>query len=228
MHLCPPRPLCLLGPLLLPLLLPSPCVSSTPSSDHVCRVYAPWDLLRGRDVFKDSVELEHELDDSSLAHWAPNCATFSRAREIPIKNVANPPRPLRSTEHPAGIPAELCRLSKKSLKRLKDDTRMADMAAENCLRRHRRGQKIHLGAPREINCPLSSELEEAKRGGRCDGDLLSHLFASKGAEGKSSKSLSPTKRPLLIVSAGLVMEQSFVQGPVRDILSGDPLSTPEG
>ena len=140
-----------------PSFAPPPCVSSTPSFGPVCRVYAPWDLLRGRDVFKDSVELELELDNSSLAHWAPNCATFSRAREIPIKNVANPPRPLRSTEYPAGIPAELCRLSKKSLKRLKDDTRMADMAAENCLRRHRRGQKFTLEHPgRSIALSLPS------------------------------------------------------------------------
>ena len=136
-----------------PSVAPSSCVSSTPSFGPVCRVYAPWDLLRGRDVFKDSVELEHELDNSSLAHWAPNCATFSRAREIPIKNVANPPRPLRSTEYPAGIPTELCRLSKKSLKRLKDDTRMADMAAENCLRRHRRGQKFTLEHPGRDQLP---------------------------------------------------------------------------
>ena len=129
------------------LAVTSPTPSSVPSFVSTCRMFAPWDLLRGRDVFKDSVELEQELDDSALAHWAPNCATFSRAREIPIKNVTNPPRPLRSTEHPAGVPAELLLLSKKSLKRLRDDTRMADMAAENCLKRHRRNQKFTLEHP---------------------------------------------------------------------------------
>ncbi len=80
----------------------SPLVPSLLSSccdTDVARIFPPWDLLRGRDVFRDSEILEQELDDSSLVHWAPNCATFSTAREIQIKNVPNPPRPLRSLEY---------------------------------------------------------------------------------------------------------------------------------
>ena len=125
---------------LVPSLLSSCCDSD------VTRIFPPWDLLRGRDVFRDSEILEQELDDS-LVHWAPNCATFSRAREIPIKNVPNPPRPLRSLEYPEGIPSETRLLSKKSLKRLRDDTRMADMAAVNCLHRHRQAKKFSLEHP---------------------------------------------------------------------------------
>ncbi len=36
--------------------------------------------------------------------------------------MARPPRPLRSEAHPEGIPEEIAKLSKKALKRLKDDT----------------------------------------------------------------------------------------------------------
>lgn len=45
-------------------------------------MFPPWDLLRGRDVFRDSVLLTSELEDSMLQHWAPNCGTFSRARAV--------------------------------------------------------------------------------------------------------------------------------------------------
>ena len=49
------------------------------------RVFPPWDLLRGRDVFRDSFLLREELDSALVQHWAPNCGTFSRARERPIR-----------------------------------------------------------------------------------------------------------------------------------------------
>ena len=60
---------------------------------------------------------------------APNCATFSRAREIPIKGVANPPRPLRNEEFPGGIPSEINKMNPRSRRRLMDDTKMADLSA---------------------------------------------------------------------------------------------------
>ena len=100
------------------------------------RVKRPWDLLLGRDVFRDSVSLDTDLVDSLLAHWAPNCGTFSRARERPIKGVRNPPKPLRSTAYPKGIPNVLVSLPKAKLSKLVNDTRMADLAAENCANRH--------------------------------------------------------------------------------------------
>ena len=42
--------------------------------------------------------------------------------------MARPPKPLRSEAHPEGIPEETAKLSKKALKRLKDDTHMANLA----------------------------------------------------------------------------------------------------
>ena len=47
-------------------------------------VREPWDLLRGKCVFKQRKLLVNELRVSRLRHFAPNCSTFSRAREIPI------------------------------------------------------------------------------------------------------------------------------------------------
>ena len=110
-------------------------------------IYAPWDILRGRCVFGDRAKLLCEVSRSSLSHFAPNCATFSRAREIPIPNVRNPPRPLRSEEFPEGIPSELEKLSKKALKRLEKDTEMANLSAELCMRVHEQGEAFSLEHP---------------------------------------------------------------------------------
>ena len=110
-------------------------------------MFPPWDLLRGRDVFLESDVLSSEVSDSSLSHFAPNCATFSRAREIPIHNVARPPKPLRSEAHPEGIPEEVAKLSKKALKRLKDDTHMANLAADLCRKILNKGGKFTLEHP---------------------------------------------------------------------------------
>ncbi len=110
-------------------------------------IYPPWDLLRGRDVFLESDTLSSEVSDSSLTHFAPNCATFSRAREIPIHNVARPPRPLRSEAHPEGIPEEIAQLSRKALKRLNDDTHMANLAADHCREILDEGGKFTLEHP---------------------------------------------------------------------------------
>jgi len=119
-------------------------------------VLAPWDILRGRDVFLESSELSLEISIALLTHFAPNCATFSRAREIPIRNVANPPKPLRSEVHPEGIPEELQKLSKKALKRLNDDTSMANLSADYCCDIHLQGRKFTLEHPgRSIALNLS-------------------------------------------------------------------------
>ena len=94
------------------------------------KIFPPWDLLRGRCVFKHRSDLKVEASQAALSHFAPNCATFSRAREIPIPGVKNPPRPLRDIANPEGIPEELGKLSSKSLKRLRDDTTMANLSAD--------------------------------------------------------------------------------------------------
>ena len=112
------------------------------------KVREPWDLLRGKCVFKQRKLLCEELETARLRHFAPNCSTFSRAREIPIKNVRNPPKPLRDEENPGGIPSELKKMSSKSLKKLEDDTHMADMSAEKALEAHRRGDLFTLEHPR--------------------------------------------------------------------------------
>ena len=96
------------------------------------RIFPPWDILRGRDVFKDQGELRAELNQASAGHFAPNCATFSRAREIPVKGVKNAPVPIRSANFPTGIPSEVERMAPKQRRRLENDTRMADMSAEAC------------------------------------------------------------------------------------------------
>lgn len=110
-------------------------------------VSEPWDILRGKDVFGSRAELETAVASSALTHWAPNCATFSRAREIPIKGVRNAPVPLRSEDFPTGIPAELSRLKRKARERLAADTAMADMAASLALEAHGRGRLFSLEHP---------------------------------------------------------------------------------
>jgi hypothetical protein len=96
---------------------------------HVNIVHDPWDVLRGKDVFKEGDRLKNVLLLANVSHWAPNCATFSRAREIPIVGVKFRPQPLRDQEHPEGLPG----LSHKHRARVRKDTALAELAAVNCL-----------------------------------------------------------------------------------------------
>ena len=97
--------------------------------------------------FKDRADLEEEIADSDLSHWAPNCATFSRAREIPLKNVKHPPKPVRSENHPEGIPSEIKKMSRKAAARLKRDTEMADLSALQAEKSANAGRKFTLEHP---------------------------------------------------------------------------------
>ena len=123
------------------------------SSSHVVgrvetsRVGEPWDLLRGRCVFRDRETLLNAVSEADLSHWAPNCATFSRAREIPLPGIKNAPRPVRDEASPEGIPAELEKMSGRARKKLEDDTEMADLSARTCLQRHRAGKWFSLEHP---------------------------------------------------------------------------------
>ena len=66
-----------------------------------CTIYQ-LDLLQA-----DDRELLEEWLSSPLllwAHFAPVCGTASRAREIPRPELSMAPRPLRSMEHPLGLP----------------------------------------------------------------------------------------------------------------------------
>ena len=92
-------------------------------------------------------ELTSALDVSTLSHWAPNCSTFSRARERPIPGVSNPPRPLRSEKEPAGIQTELKLLPPSKRRKVEDDTRMANLSAEKCIEAHEKGKKFSLEHP---------------------------------------------------------------------------------
>ena len=85
-------------------------------------MFPPWDLLRGRDVFRDSILLTSELEDSMLQHWAPNCGTFSRARERLIPGAVFSPPPLRSDEFPRGIPEVIVSLPAPKRRKLELDT----------------------------------------------------------------------------------------------------------
>ena len=122
------------------------CQSKGQSVLH--RVGEPWDLLRGRCVFRDRAELLSEVETCLLSHWAPNCATFSRAREIPpLPGIKNAPKPVRDENFPEGIPAELEAMSERARKKLEDDTEMADLAARTCLRQRRSGKRFSLEHP---------------------------------------------------------------------------------
>ncbi len=100
--------------------------------------------MRGRDVFEQRATLLEECRAADVSHWAPNCSSFSRARERPIPGVLFSPKPLRSADHPKGIPEVLHGLKPSKRKKLKDDTSMADLAAEECLNSHRCGRYFSL------------------------------------------------------------------------------------
>ena len=123
-------------------------------------VFPPWDLLRGRDVFVNRSQLISELDATILQHWAPNCGTFSRARERPIPGVANPPPPLRSDQFPEGIPEALHSLPASKKRKLDLDTQMADLAASECLKAHRSGRYFTLENPKNS---IARKLDTWKR-----------------------------------------------------------------
>ena len=112
------------------------------------KVAEPWDLLRGRDVFSEGKALRKSLDESLIRHWAPNCSTFSRARERPIVGVAFSPKPLRDDDNPRGIPSVVLELPPSKRRRLDLDTQIADMAAEDCIASHLAGRYFSLEHPK--------------------------------------------------------------------------------
>jgi len=66
----------------------------------------PWDKIRGHqyDVITEEKGREIELAESAAVHWAPNYGTFTGARARPIRGFKYPHPPLRSDEHPEGLP----------------------------------------------------------------------------------------------------------------------------
>lgn len=169
---------------------------SSPSIPPSCvLMFPPWDLLRGRDVFVDSEALDYETENSRLSHHAPNCATFSRAREIPIPGVKNCPKPLRSLEYPRGIPSELARLKKKDKDRLDLDTRMADLSAEKAMAAAERGDGFSLEHPlNSIAWSLESWTKLASRS-----DCIAIPYSTcmfEGSERRKMQQLLTNVKPL--------------------------------
>ena len=147
----------------LPVKRPVSALAAPLSPVAFC-VSEPWDLLRGLCVFKDRARLVSQLSSSSLCHFAPNCATFSRAREIPIPHVKSPPRPLRSEAFPEGIPHEVSKMSRKAAQRLQLGTEMAQLSARECMRAHAEGRAFTLEHPARsiaLNLPSWKELAQS-------------------------------------------------------------------
>ena len=65
----------------------TPVNSFSFAPEPVLVILEPWDLLRGLCMFKMRDRLDGETSLANLSHYTPNCATFSRAREISIPGV---------------------------------------------------------------------------------------------------------------------------------------------
>ena len=113
------------------------------------RTLPPWDKFRSRsfDVFLCRSSLDKIVRSVKTQHWGPNCATFSRAREIPIPGARWAPVPYRSHDHPEGLPSN-SGLQEHELRRIADDTAMADMAGEHCAEAVDRGDWASLEHPK--------------------------------------------------------------------------------
>ena len=73
----------------------------------------PWDILRPvpgvtdtRDLLEPGARQAAQdcMADTALIHFATPCNTFSKARGKPLPNGDPGPLPLRSVEHPGGLP----------------------------------------------------------------------------------------------------------------------------
>ena len=95
------------------------------------------------DVLAHRQELEQQALAAIVTSWAPNCATFTRARELPIPGAAYSPPPLRSDSHPRGLPG----LRGPIRDRVERDTQMAALAADQCWLAVERGDLFLLEHP---------------------------------------------------------------------------------
>ena len=166
----------------------------------------PWDLLRGRDVFALHDSLISELDTCEIGHWAPNCSTFSRARERPIPGVKFPPLPLRSTSCPRGIPDVLKKLPKGKKRKLDLDTCMAEMAAKDCIRRSKAGKFFSLEHPRNS---IARNLDSWKDLEALPGTIVTeyHTCMFRGSKRRKHQALIHNM-PQLVPLIGRLCQQS--------------------
>lgn len=118
----------------------------------------PWDKLRGDqfDVIANESTLDEVVSDSASLHLGPNCGTFTRARERPIPGVRNSPLPLRSNDHPEGLPYLAQPRWKRMRERVERDTYMAKSAARRCI------NFLKAGLPFTLEHPGNSIAKELK------------------------------------------------------------------
>lgn len=181
------------------------------------------------------------MEEASLSHLAPNCATFSRAREIPIKGVANPPRPLRSSSFPLGIPHEVKLLSKKARVRLDNDSFMARDSGRRALALHRQGRKFSLEHPLRS---IAMDLDEWIALKNEPGVYLSeyHTCMFEGSRRKKAQALIHNVEGLRVLekicSGGMMCDRTgrphekwrpvVAQGRVHQYITGEEREYPQG
>ena len=137
------------------------------TAKHVCalrklKVAQPWDIKidPSLNALDNSNKLTSEVLDCEFTHWAPNCATFTRAREKPISYNKHGPPPLRSDQHPAGLPCIIHGPDCMNKERVIKDTAMANLAAQTALRCHQAGLGFSIEHPgRSIALHLPSWIE---------------------------------------------------------------------
>ena len=129
-------------------------------------VAEPWDRLRGRTVegkseFDVTVPANEERlrKQAALAlvqHWAPDCSTFSRAMEKPIRGApeGKGPLPMRSKQHPEGLPWPALKerfpkpgIAKLVKEKLALHNFLAGMAAAEALKAAKQGRFIIIENP---------------------------------------------------------------------------------
>ena len=80
-------------------------IPENPSNPVPFLVACPWDdkISPGLDVFENKDKLLAVVRNSRVQSWAPNCATFSAVRSIPIAGSDYSPKPFRSEAFPLGL-----------------------------------------------------------------------------------------------------------------------------
>ena len=142
----------------------------------------PWDVKRGtetegindHDVLHppNTERLKGRLARTAVQHWAPDCRTFSRALEKEPSGVkrGTGPRPIRSVEHPKGLPWEVLvaqfgvSTAKLIQEKLDRHTRMAELAGAECLKALEAGRYFILENPARSllwNLPVFRQLAKA-------------------------------------------------------------------
>ena len=120
--------------------LVSPTLPSTSSIEEEIRclpdvIRMPWDLKRGPKfdmLIKRNKERYVRQRQSNRLNWeAPDCSTFSKAREI--SRPGAPPCPLRSIEEPYGITYGPYALNDQQMEDLKPHTDMMVTSLEGCI-----------------------------------------------------------------------------------------------